>query len=1199
MLKNKKGFFFNVLPALILALGLGLAAEPALAATKTAAASGTWGTAGTWNPSGVPAAGDDVIINGGYTVSIQANVTAFPATITIGGATSGILRHNNGSRTITVTGNVTIESNGSWTVVNATGVNASTITIGGNLVVNGTLNMCSASDDYATVVFNGSSQQTISGSGSTCTFFSLTDSNTSGAGLVLARNIDVKPTSVLTTTVTVTAGYVFDLGAYTVNRTGAAGGSFIVNSGSTLKIGGTNSFPSGYTTYTLTGSTVEYNGSGTQTITVLNYNNLTSSGSGARILATTGNIGVAGTFTQGTNSYTRAGSTIDFNGTGAQNVPVFAYDNLIFSGGNTKTFAGATAISGSFNIASGTVANLGTYTSSSNTLYLNSAVQVAGSWGGTGSGATNINTTYFAAAAGILNVANTVNTFTWVGTTSTTWDVASNWSPTGVPTSASDNAVIATASNRPVIRAAAACNSITLNSGATLEISGSNTLTVYGNWTNNGGTFTAGTGTVNFSGTSQAIGGSGTTTFYNLSTGATTVVNVGVATNIGGNLSLGNGTIFSIGAYAVTVSGTTTVGGGGAAASLTISSATGAKAFTGLVTIANGSTWNNSGNSAVSFAGGITNNGTFNSGTGVNTFQTNAQALAGDLTIQSVTVTGITLTNNGALSVSTALEGTGGLTQGVGAILLLNFAGTPGITTLTATAANNTVSYALGDQTLIATTYVNLTLGGGQGKTFPSGTTTVNGVFSIENAEANTFTGTLAYGANATLQYNTATARTAAAAEWVTPFAATGGVIIKNTGAITLNAAKVFNASVPLTVDSGATLSMSTYLLTLSGDLINNGGTVSGETGGVTITGTATQSIDSFTTTGTVSMTKTAGTATLTGNVNGAGLTINGSGGTLNLGAGLTHTFTGTWTRTDGTLNGGSSTLNIGGSVSGTGGTFTAGTGTVRYNGDSQTVAALNYFNLDLSAATTAITLASSGTIGVAGAFTPPGAITKTITGSTVAFNGSSSQNIPAFAFNNLTVANSAGVTLTGIATVDATLTLTSGQVTSTSTNLLAVTNTATSAVTGYSSASYVNGPLQWSLATGGSYFFPVGDASYYRPFELNSITCSSPVVRVTMASAGASTVDGTLSSVAPRNWYAQLISGSFTSATVKITESGLDSNNVVASSTAQSGNYTNRGGNSIGSTITSDPGISYTASTYFAIGSTAASTSAFFHLFE
>ncbi|MFC1980219.1 beta strand repeat-containing protein [Chloroflexota bacterium] len=232
----------------------------------------------------------------------------------------------------------------------------------------------------------------------------------------------------------------------------------------------------------------------------------------------------------------------------------------------------------------------------------------------------------------------------------------------------------------------------------------------------------------------------------------------------------------------------------------------------------------------------------------------------------------------------------------------------------------------------------------------------VRGTLSMEGTAAISAAPT--YGAAATLQYNTATGGTAGS-EWITPFAATGGVIIANTGTITMNGAKVFNASVPLTISSGATLAMSTYLLTLNGNLINNGGTASGS-GGVTIAGTATQSIGAFTTTGTVSVTKTADTATFTGNVNGGALTINGSGGTLNLGTGLTHTFTGTWTRTAGTLNGGSSTLKIGGAVSGSGSTFTASTGTVEWNGSAQAIAVVTYYNLTINQSSGDATLGGS-----------------------------------------------------------------------------------------------------------------------------------------------------------------------------------------------------------------------------------------------
>ena len=138
-------------------------------------------------------------------------------------------------------------------------------------------------------------------------------------------------------------------------------------------------------------------------------------------------------------------------------------------------------------------------------------------------------------------------------------------------------------------------------------------------------------------------------------------------------------------------------------------------------------------------------------------------------------------------------------------------------------------------------------------------------------------------GVSATLQYNTATGRFPGVV-WPNTFQATGGVIIANTGTITLDSAKVLNTSVPLTINNGATLAMSTYLLTLNGDLVNNGGSTSGSsTGGVTITGTATQSIGSFTTSGTLTLNKSPGTATLTGDVSTNNLTL--TAGTLTLGA--------------------------------------------------------------------------------------------------------------------------------------------------------------------------------------------------------------------------------------------------------------------------------------------------------------------------
>ena len=401
-----------------------------------------------------------------------------------------------------------------------------------------------------------------------------------------------------------------------------------------------------------------------------------------------------------------------------------------------------------------------------------------------------------------------------------------------------------------------------------------------------------------------------------------------------------------------TVHGTTTVNG-----TLNHLNAGGTPIFNGDVIINSSGSWINTGNEKVTFGGSLTNNGSFNAntasqiftGTGKSIGGSNPVVFAGALTIN---IPG-SITNNGTLTVATTLGGTGTLTQGINAIL--NTGGSPSITNLIATAAGNTVNYTGAAQTGKATTYSNLTLSGSGAKTFET-SPTVNGILSLEGtASVVVTTGVVTYGSSATLQYNKPAAYTATSEEWITPFAATGGVVIANVGVITMGAAKVFNTGVPLTINTGATLTPGANLLTLGGNFSREGTLTSGS-GGVTIAGTAAQSIDGFTTTGAVTMSKTAGIATLQGNLSAAGLTITGVGGTLNLGAGLTHTFTGNISLTAGTLNGGSSTLNANNASpsawSGSGAVFDAGTGTVNFGaagGQSLAATATTFYNLTFS----------------------------------------------------------------------------------------------------------------------------------------------------------------------------------------------------------------------------------------------------------
>jgi hypothetical protein len=272
------------------------------------------------------------------------------------------------------------------------------------------------------------------------------------------------------------------------------------------------------------------------------------------------------------------------------------------------------------------------------------------------------------------------------------------------------------------------------------------------------------------------------------------------------NLSIANGSTLAIGGFDIIVSGITALNG-----TINHTSTTGTKTFTGLTTIGATGIWNNNTiNAPINFRGGVSSSGTFNAGTGTYTFTSNNQALTGTLSIPRVTVTGVTLTNNGTLTVSTALAGTGGLIQAVNAALDLG--GTSTITTLTATNNGNTVNYSGVAQTAKVSSYYNLTLSGSGVKTFAT-TPTVNAILSLEGTATVVVTGAgvVTYGANATLRYNTATARTTTAEEWISPFAATGGVIIDNTGTITMNAIKVFNASRPLTVNGGATLATNNF----------------------------------------------------------------------------------------------------------------------------------------------------------------------------------------------------------------------------------------------------------------------------------------------------------------------------------------------------------------------------------------------------
>jgi hypothetical protein len=297
----------------------------------TAAGTLTPGTTSTFNFNGTTAQTVPI----GVSSIVYNNLTVSNTSVT-GTTLSAAVTSSN------VTGDVTIAS--------ASTLNAGSVThsLAGSFTNNGTFNA-----GASTMTFVGTTAESVGGTSST-TFNNLTINSTNT--LTLGTNGSVVGN------LTVSGG-TFDLGSRTIDRT-AAGGTLSVGAAATLSIGGSNGIPANYSTHTFNAtSTVNYSGTGAQTIAAENYGNLTISGArttNSVTLASSGTIGVAGavatTATFAGGAYVTTGSTVNFNSTSTQNVtqPAFSYNNLTVSGGSTKTATQALTVNNDFTIAAST-----------------------------------------------------------------------------------------------------------------------------------------------------------------------------------------------------------------------------------------------------------------------------------------------------------------------------------------------------------------------------------------------------------------------------------------------------------------------------------------------------------------------------------------------------------------------------------------------------------------------------------------------------------------------------------------------------------------------------------------------------------------------------------------------------------------------------------------------------------------------------
>jgi hypothetical protein len=125
------------------------------------------------------------------------------------------------------------------------------------------------------------------------------------------------------------------------------------------------------------------------------------------LTATSGTMNLSGNFSNN-GTFNANNGTVTFTGSLTQSIggsSSTAFHNLLFSKtAGAVTFNLASTINNNFSIASGSVANLGTYAHTAETLTLGGVGRANGSWGHPSSPATHKNDVYFANATGILNV---------------------------------------------------------------------------------------------------------------------------------------------------------------------------------------------------------------------------------------------------------------------------------------------------------------------------------------------------------------------------------------------------------------------------------------------------------------------------------------------------------------------------------------------------------------------------------------------------------------------------------------------------------------------------------------------------------------------------------------------------------------------------------------------------------------------------
>ncbi len=436
------------------------------ATTKTSTGTGSWNTAGSWSPSGVPAAGDAVIIAAGHTITIDINTTSL-LSLTVNGTL--IVGSNNTDRSVTITGSVIINPAG---VLNTAGNGGNSVLIGGDLTNNGVFdaNIGGARLD---LTFIGTTNQTIGGTGNTTDFNLITVNNTGATNNNIVEVSSNSFTVAGTSFLALTSGFFKVSGSFSLSNAFFTTAGYTINADEGFWLNNPNVMVDAQNASVFLSGLLRIS-AGTYNIGTNSGQSLQYSGNTSQIIIEGGTLTIPGRLSRdatssSTTTYSQGGGTVSVGSLGSADITRAIFE--IANAGSSFTMSGGTIIvhrSSSF--TSDFLNQAGTSSVTGGTIQI----------GGSGTPGSQV-----------IRIFSTVPVF-------------------NLTLNASNGPTARLVSGDLIVK-----NNVSIAFGTILNANNLNLLVAH-NWTNNGA-FTPGTGTVTFNGsTSQTINGSNSTTFSNL-----------------------------------------------------------------------------------------------------------------------------------------------------------------------------------------------------------------------------------------------------------------------------------------------------------------------------------------------------------------------------------------------------------------------------------------------------------------------------------------------------------------------------------------------------------------------------------------------------------------------------------------------------------------------------------------------------------